>query len=158
MAIEIEHKFLLKNDTWREQVSHSVRYCQGYLSALPTCSIRVRISDKQAWLNIKSATLGTQRLEYEYEIPVNDANELLSELCKKPIIEKIRHFVNYENKLWEIDEFLGENLGLYVAEIELNTVTESFKKPAWCGREVSDDKRYYNNNLALAPYSTWQTK
>lgn len=156
MAIEIEHKFLLANNDWRECVSHSVRYCQGYMSSQPTSSIRIRISDKQAWLNIKSATIGTQRLEYEYEIPLNDANEMLEQLCKKPIIEKIRHFVTYENKLWEIDEFSGDNQGLIVAEIELASSDESFAKPAWLGKEVTDDMRYYNNNLAQHPYCQWR--
>jgi adenylate cyclase len=155
MAIEIEHKFLLANDDWRELVSHSVRYCQGYMSSQPTSSIRIRISDTTAWLNIKSATIGTQRLEYEYEIPLTDANEMLAQLCKKPIIEKVRHFVTYDNKLWEIDEFSGDNAGLIVAEIELNSLNESFKKPSWLGTEVTDDKRYYNNNLAINPYSQW---
>lgn len=155
MAIEIEHKFLLASDAWREQVSHSVIYKQGYLSSQPTSSIRVRISDNQAWLNIKSATIGTQRLEYEYDIPLTDANELLEQLCRKPIIEKLRHFVTYDNKLWEIDEFFGDNAGLIVAEIELDNINENFTKPEWLGEEVTHDVHYYNNNLANYPYSMW---
>jgi adenylate cyclase len=156
MAIEIECKFLLANEKWRENVSNSVIYKQGYLSSQPTNSIRVRISDKQAWLNIKSATIGTQRAEYEYEIPLSDAREILANLCLKPVIEKTRHFVTHENHLWEIDEFDGENSGLIVAEIELNSVDEIFEKPEWIGEEVTQDIRYYNNNLAREPYSQWR--
>jgi adenylate cyclase len=156
MALEIEHKFLLANDSWRENVSHSVIYKQGYLSSQATSSIRVRISDKQAWLNIKSATIGTQRSEYEYEIPLSDAHEILHGLCLKPVIEKTRHFVTHENHLWEIDEFDGENVGLIVAEIELDALDEIFAKPDWIGAEVTQDVRYYNNNLAKNPYSAWR--
>ncbi len=156
MAIEIEHKFLLANETWREQISHSVIYKQGYLTSQATSSIRVRISDKQAWLNIKSATIGTQRSEYEYEIPLSDAHEILDSLCSKPVIEKTRHLVTHENHQWEIDEFTGENAGLIVAEIELKMADETFAKPDWLGEEVTQDVRYYNNNLAQIPYSQWR--
>jgi adenylate cyclase len=156
MAIEVEHKFLLANNEWRGQVSHSVRYRQGYLSSLPTTSIRIRLSDTKAWLNIKSAVIGTQRHEYEYEIPTQDADEIMTRLCQRPLIEKIRHFVNYDKHVWEIDEFEGDNAGLLVAEIELSESGEVFQKPAWLGREVTDDLRYYNNNLILHPYSVWR--
>jgi adenylate cyclase len=156
MAIEIEHKFLLTNDDWRKSVSHSVVYRQGYLSSQPTSSIRVRVSNNQAWLNIKSAVIGTQRHEYEYEIPLSDAQEILTNLCVKPLIEKTRHFVTHKNHLWEIDEFEGENAGLIVAEIELDSLDEAFAKPVWLGTEVTQDLRYYNNNLAKNPYSQWR--
>ncbi|MGZ8929572.1 MAG: CYTH domain-containing protein [Methylosarcina sp.] len=156
MAIEIEHKFLLANNEWRNHIQRSVKYKQGYLSSLATSSIRIRVSDNHAWLNIKSATIGTQRHEYEYEIPLTDANELLNTLCKKPLIEKTRHFVANNNKIWEIDEFEGENSGLIVAEIELAEPEESFIKPTWLGTEVTGDLRYYNNNLAVLPYSKWK--
>lgn len=155
MAIEIEHKFLLASDDWRKLVSHSVKYRQGYLSSQPTSSIRVRISDDHAWLNIKSATIGTQRHEYEYEIPLTDANEILNTLCRKPLIEKTRHFVTDDANVWEIDEFEGDNLGLIVAEIELDEAGQFFAKPPWLGKEVTGDLRYYNNNLARQPYSEW---
>ncbi|RIZ67581.1 MAG: CYTH domain-containing protein [Methylococcales bacterium] len=155
MAIEIEHKFLLANDTWRQQVQRSVVFRQGYLSSQATSSIRVRISDETAWLNIKSATIGTQRHEYEYEIPLQDANEILDMLCKKPIIEKTRHYVHNDGNVWEIDEFYGENEGLIIAEIELSDINESFSRPEWVGDEVTNDIRYYNNNLAVYPYSNW---
>jgi adenylate cyclase len=156
MAIEIEHKFLLANDGWREHVSRSVRYRQGYLSSQPTSSIRVRTSNDRAWLNIKTATIGTHRHEYEYEIPLADANEILDSLCKKPLIEKIRYFVTDNGNLWEIDEFEGENQGLIVAEIELDETGQTFSKPPWIGLEVTGDLRYYNNNLAIHPYSEWR--
>ncbi len=155
MAIEVEHKFLLANDAWREEVHHSVHYKQGYLSGSPLSSVRVRISDSQAWLNIKSATLGTHRQEFEYEIPPADANLMLDDLCHKPLIEKMRHFVYRGRHVWEIDEFMGENQGLVVAEIELSQIGESFTKPAWIGEEVTHDLRYYNNNLGKNPYVNW---
>ncbi len=156
MAIEIEHKFLLANNDWRQHVSHSTKYRQGYLSALPTSSIRVRTSDDHAWLNIKTATIGTHRHEYEYEIPLADADEILATLCAKPLIEKIRHFVTDDGNLWEIDEFAGDNQGLIVAEIELKQTGQAFTQPAWLGAEVTGDLRYYNNNLAKHPYSEWR--
>lgn len=155
MAIEVEHKFLLSSDAWRSEIDHSVYYKQGYLSGSPLSSVRVRISDTQAWLNIKSATIGTSRHEFEYEIPLADANTILDELCHKPIIEKQRHFVHHQNHVWEIDEFTGDNAGLIVAEIELSQIGESFAKPAWIGQEVTEDLRYYNNNLSKNPYKNW---
>ncbi|MCX7097449.1 MAG: CYTH domain-containing protein [Methylococcales bacterium] len=155
MAIEIEHKFLLTNEDWREQVSHAVKYRQGYLSSLATSSIRVRISDNHAWLNIKSATIGTQRHEFEYEIPLPDAEEIINNLCGKPIIEKTRYIVIDDDNTWEIDEFEGCNKGLVVAEIELSEIGKPFSKPQWLGKEVTQDLRYYNNNLAKHPYLEW---
>lgn len=158
MAIEIEHKFLVANDEWRKSIQKSAKYKQGYLSSKPTSSIRVRISDVHAWLNIKSATIGTQRLEYEYPIPVVEAEEILAELCAKPLIEKTRYFVPVDDNLWEIDVFEGDNQGLIVAEIELATAGKYFLKPAWLGVEVTHDLRYYNNNLAINPYKNWCNK
>jgi adenylate cyclase len=157
MAIEIEHKFLLANEDWRQHVQKSLRYKQGYLSSQPTSSIRVRISDKQAWLNIKSATIGTERLEFEYEIPLPDAEEIINNLCGN-LIEKIRHFVPNEHNIWEIDEFEGENQGLIIAEIELAEVGQNFTKPHWLGAEVTHDLRFYNNNLVINPYKKWLIK
>jgi adenylate cyclase len=155
MAIEIEHKFLLSNNNWREQIARSVKYRQGYLSSQATSSIRIRIIDDHAWLNIKSATIGTHRHEYEYEIPLHDANEIINMLCRKPIIEKTRHFVTHDGNTWEIDEFDGDNRGLIIAEIELSEIGKPFSKPHWLGEEVTHDLRYYNNNLAIHPYSEW---
>ena len=155
MALEVEHKFLLANDDWRAEIDHSVHYKQGYLSGSPLSSIRVRISDSQAWLNIKSATIGTHRHEFEYEIPLGDANTIIDELCHKPLIEKMRHFVHRDQHVWEIDEFSGDNQGLIVAEIELSQIGESFAKPHWLGEEVTHDLRYYNNNLCKNPFKDW---
>lgn len=156
MAIEIEHKFLLADDSWRSFVHQSAVFKQGYLSSVANTSIRVRISGDQAWLNIKSAVIGTHRHEYEYAIPLADAEEMIADLCKKPLIEKTRHYVAHEGHVWEIDEFFGANEGLCVAEIELSAIGEAFVKPAWLGAEVTDDLRYYNNNLAVHPYSQWR--
>jgi adenylate cyclase len=155
MALEIEHKFLLADESWRNEVSHSVLYKQGYLSSSPLGSVRVRISDSQAWLNIKSATIGTSRQEFEYEIPLGDAHILLDDLCFKPLIEKTRHFVHRDQHIWEIDEFMGENAGLIVAEIELLEIGEDFVRPSWLGQEVTADIRYYNNQLTKHPYRDW---
>jgi adenylate cyclase len=156
MAIEIEHKFLLANDDWRKHVSHNCYYKQGYLNSDENSSVRVRIADDKAWLNIKSATIGTQRQEYEYLIPVADANEIINTLCHKPLIEKTRHFVTIGQHLWEIDEFASENEGLIIAEIELSKIGEKFTRPSWLGLEVTDDVRYYNNNLSQHPFSLWK--
>jgi adenylate cyclase len=156
MALEIEHKFLLKNDNWRKHITRSVNYRQGYLCGNDKTSIRIRISDTQAWLNIKSATIGNHRQEFEYEIPLNEANEMLNTLCHQPLIEKTRHFVEHDQHLWEIDEFSGDNAGLVVAEVELKSLDESFSLPDWVSQEVTDDLRYYNNNLCKNPYKNWK--
>lgn len=155
MAIEIERKFLLANDDWHQQVIKSVDYRQGYLSSNTESSIRVRIEGEQAKLNIKSATLGVYRHEYEYPIPLDEAQEILETLCRKPLVEKTRHFVLAGDHEWEIDEFEGENSGLVVAEIELSSENDTFEKPAWLGAEVSDDPRYYNVSLVSHPYKDW---
>ncbi len=155
MAIEIEHKFLLANESWRAHVEHAAVYRQGYLSAAADASIRVRVSGEKAWLNIKTAVTGSHRHEYEYEIPLVDAEEILHRLCRKPLVEKNRHFVRVDGFTWEIDEFFGANQGLVVAEIELTHIGQSFPRPAWLGVEVTDDVRYYNNNLAAYPYTAW---
>jgi adenylate cyclase len=156
MATEIEHKFLVANDAWLAGVTHSAEYKQGYLNSDETSSVRVRIAGEHAWLNIKSATIGTHRLEFEYEIPVTDATEMLILLCHKPLIEKTRYFVPEGHHVWEIDVFTGENVGLIVAEIELSTIGEAFHKPTWLGKEVTEDVRYYNNNLSRYPFSQWE--
>ena len=155
MAIEIERKFLLANDNWRPLVSKSIVYRQGYLNSDEHSSVRVRVSDDTAKLNIKSATIGATRQEYEYDIPAEDAHELLSTLCQKPLVEKTRHIVVIKQHTWEIDEFSGENQGLIVAEIELSKEDEAFEKFDWVGQEVTEDVRYYNNQLAKQPYTSW---
>ena len=155
MAHEIERKFLVINDDWKAQIRNSAYYRQGYLAGNDRSSIRVRIGDDRAWLNIKSATLGIRRTEYEYAIPLGDAEEMLASLCQGAVIEKWRHFVPYAGHLWEIDVFEGDNQGLVVAEIELDDEQQAFAKPTWLGDEVSDDPRYYNVCLVEHPYCDW---
>ncbi|APZ42670.1 CYTH domain-containing protein [Acidihalobacter ferrooxydans] len=155
MASEIERKFLIKSDAWTAAVSHSVRYRQGYLGQVESSSVRVRVSDTDAYLNIKSASLGIERLEYEYTIPLADAHEMLDQLCRRPLIEKTRHWVEHAGHRWEIDVFEGDNAGLVVAEIELESPDETFERPVWLGAEVSHEPRYYNVCLVDRPYSVW---
>ncbi len=160
MAIEIERKFLLTNDNWRSAADAGTRYRQGYLSRIEETgaarsSVRVRTGGERAYINIKSATLGIRRQEYEYEIPLADAEELLAGLCVGAVIEKTRYHVRVDAHLWEIDVFEGDNAGLIVAEIELKAEDETFVRPEWLGREVSDDPRYYNVCLAERPYCSW---
>lgn len=156
MATEIERKFLLANEGWRDSVEKSVAYRQGYLSGGEESSVRVRIEGEQARLNIKSATLGIHRHEYEYPIPLEEAQEILETLCRKPLVEKTRHFVHVGQHEWEIDEFGSDNAGLIVAEIELHSEDEAFEMPSWAGKEVSDDPRYYNVSLVSHPYKDWK--
>lgn len=155
MAIEIEHKFLLISDEWRELVSRSILYRQGYLSNNKSASVRVRIAGDTANINVKGMVIGLQRPEYEYPIPLNDAHEMLDGLCQGPLIEKTRHFVEYAGKTWEIDEFHGDNAGLVVAEVELAAVDEVFERPDWVGSDVSGVERYYNMALVARPYCEW---
>lgn len=153
MGREIERKFLVKNDSWRSGAGTLIR--QGYLHKQIEGVIRVRIKGEHAYLTIKGHTSGVTRLEFEYEIPVEEANQILDELCMKPLIEKIRHEIHVSGVKWEVDEFLGENAGLIVAEIELEHEDQEFPKPEWLGREVSDDFRYQNANLVKNPYKKW---
>ncbi len=158
VAIEIERKFLLRDDRWRAAVQRSVLMRQGYLAGSAECSIRIRLSDEQAHLNIKSATLGVQRTEFEYLVPRADAELMLASLCGTRILEKTRHFVLHHGHNWEIDEFYGANAGLIVAELELDAEDEVFVRPPWLGAEVSDDARYYNSCLVEHPYQQWQSR
>jgi adenylate cyclase len=155
MGIEIERKFLVLSDAWRGSVKRSSRMRQGYLGQSGTASVRVRCDAEHGWINIKSATLGIQRQEFEYEIPHSDAEQILDTLACQPLIEKIRHFAEIGSHTWEIDEFEGQNAGLIVAEIELTEAEEHFERPDWIGVEVTRDARYYNTNLARKPYTTW---
>lgn len=155
MAREIERKFLVINDSWRSHIDSSDYFRQGYLSNTTKCSIRVRVSGNKGYLNLKSATLEIQRTEYEYEIPGHEAEEMLNDFCDGPLIEKTRYYVRHDRYLWEIDVFEGANAGLIVAEIELSDPEEPFTKPAWVGREVSDDPRYYNVCLVKHPFIEW---
>lgn len=157
MGMEIERKFLLQSDGWRGQVQHSERMRQGYLNQEKHCSVRVRTAGGRAWLNIKGVTVGAQRKEFEYEIPLADALELLETMSHRPLIEKTRHYVPAGGRVWEIDEFDGENAGLVVAELELDDPDEPFVKPDWLGEEVTDDVRYYNTQLVRQPYRQWSS-
>lgn len=154
MAIEIERKFLLCGEDWRQQVQRSEYLAQGYLGGT-RASVRVRVSGNEAWLNIKSQTRGTTRLEFEYPIPRADADTMLAQLADGPVISKTRHHVAIGTHLFEIDEFDGDNLGLIVAEVELQSADESFPRPNWLGAEVTEDLRYYNLSLVKHPYSKW---
>ena len=155
MGIEIERKFLLANDAWRGQ-GQPTPMRQGYLVADPVRTVRVRIEGERAVITIKSKSVGASRGEWEYEIPVPDAAELLDRLCERPLVEKTRHRIEHLGHTWEVDEFHGENAGLVVAEIELGSEDEAFEQPAWIGQEVTGDPRYYNSSLMRLPYSRWK--
>jgi CYTH domain-containing protein len=155
MAKEIERKFLVKEDeTWRS-VSGKI-YRQGYLSTVKERTVRIRTIDDKAYLTIKGITVGATRREYEYEIPVHEAKEMLDELCERPLIEKTRRIIEHEGLVWEVDEFFGENAGLILAEVELEDEDQDLAKPAWIGEEVTDDPRFFNANLVNNPYSKWE--
>ena len=155
MPIEIERKFLLANSDWRNEVIRSSRIRQGYLGKMDKASVRIRVQGDRANINVKSATLDIRRLEYEYEIPLDEAIEMLDQLCAKPQIDKTRFIVEHGSHVWEIDEFYGDNEGLLVAEVELGSEDEAYEKPAWLGEEVTQDPRYYNVNLIKQPYKQW---
>lgn len=161
MAIEIERKFLVRGDAWRRDIERSESMAQGYLvgaqalrDGTARASVRARVAGDQAWLNIKAATAGISRAEFDYPIPLADARILLDGLCDG-VLEKTRHHVRVEGVLFEIDEFAGDNHGLIVAEVELPRVDAAFPHPPWLGREVSDLFRYYNVNLIAHPYRQW---
>ena len=154
MGLEIERKFLIRDESWRQQVERSATMRQGYLTSDARCSVRVRLAGERGFLNIKSGTLGIQRSEFEYPIPAAEAEEMLDTLCEQPLLEKTRHFVRHGQHLWEIDEFAGDNAGLIVAEVELRHPDEPFARPDWLGEDVSQDIRYYNSQLARHPYRT----
>lgn len=147
MPIEIERKFLVRSDEWRRSVRHSQRFCQGYLTHSDETSVRVRRAGDQGFITIKGAGR-LIRPEYEYAIPVDEAEELLRTLCRRPLLEKTRHAVSHGSVWWAIDEFTGKNAGLVLAEIELASPEQSFPQPAWLGPEVTFDPRYRNSRLA----------
>jgi len=152
MGKEIERKFLVKGFTWREVKGAMIR--QGYLNSAKERNVRVRIIEDKAYLTIKGIAVGASRLEFEYEVPHKDAAELL-EICEKPLIEKRRYRVLEGGFIWEVDEFFGENEGLFVAEVELESEDQTFHKPDWVGEEVTGDTRYFNSNLIRNPYTNW---
>jgi adenylate cyclase len=154
MGVEIERKFLLAGDGWRA-LGTPVLLRQGYLSSAPERTVRVRIEGGQGLITIKGKSVGATRSEWEYPIPLADANELLDRLCEQPLIEKYRRRIALGAHVWEVDEFLGANAGLIVAEIELGAEDEAFDKPVWIGEEVTHDRRYFNSSLVRMPYSSW---
>jgi CYTH domain-containing protein len=154
MGLEIEKKFLVKDDSWKQQAT-GVFYRQGYLSSQPERVVRVRTVEEKAYLTIKGKSIGAARCEYEYEIPHAEAVEILTQVCEQPIIEKIRYKVIYEGLLWEIDEFEGENNGLVLAEVELEDEGQHIKLPPWVGEEVTVQEKYYNARLIKNPFSKW---
>lgn len=154
MGIEIERKFLVKNNDWRK-LGEAVHYMQGYLVADPERTVRIRVAGHHAFITIKGPTDGISRMEFEYEIAVADATEMLH-LCPFPAVEKYRTKVIWKGKTWEIDEFKGENEGLIMAEIELLSPEEIFENPPWIGEEVTGDLRYFNSWLSRNPYRKWE--
>ncbi len=155
MGVEIERKFLVNGDDWRDGVERSESMVQGYLASTDDCTVRVRLEGSIAKLNIKSAGLDIQRSEFEYDIPAADAAEILESLCGQRVVRKTRHFHPAGDHVFEIDVFEGANAGLVVAEVELASRDESFERPPWLGEEVSADPRYLNSNLATRPFNTW---
>lgn len=155
MAIEIERKFLVKGDKWRSLATGQI-YRQGYIPTEPGRTVRIRIVGNQGYLTIKGpGKFGGSRPEFEYPIPVKDAQEMLETLCNQPFIEKTRHKIPIDELVWEVDEFHGENQGLILAEVELETENQSIQIPDWIGQEVTSDYRYFNAYLAKHPYQEW---
>ena len=154
MAIEIERKYLVTDDSWRAG-AYGVTYRQGYLTATKQSTVRVRQAGDKGYLTIKGATQGISRAEFEYEIPLADATAMLDNLCLQPLIEKTRYHIDHAGMTWEVDEFAGDNAGLIVAEVELQDERQTIELPPWVGQEVSADPRYRNANLVSNPYKNW---
>jgi CYTH domain-containing protein len=153
MGTENERKFLVTGAGWRQGAG--VAYAQGYLNRDPQRTVRVRIAGDRAFLTVKGASNGATRAEFEYEIPLEDASKLM-ELSDGPVVTKRRRVIEHAGSTWEVDEFEGENAGLVVAELELESENQAYAKPDWLGREVTDDPRYYNSSLAANPYHRWR--
>jgi adenylate cyclase len=154
MGQEIERKFLVTCDSWRTQASGQ-RLCQGYIPTQDTRTVRVRVSGTQGYLTLKGPAVGMVRSEFEYPIPLEDAETILSTLCHPPLIEKIRYRIPIDDVVWEVDEFLGANAGLILAEVELVSLDQTITLPDWVGEEVTYDQRYSNSNLARHPFTAW---
>ena len=152
MAKEIERKFLVRGSAWKK--GPGKRYRQGYLASDPQCTVRVRVAGRKGFITIKGISRGASRDEFEYSVPLADATQLLK-LCKRPLIEKIRYRIPYKGLLWEVDVFEGESRGLIVAEVELKSERQRVPLPPWAGKEVTDDPRYFNSNLARHPWRRW---
>ena len=154
MALEIERKYLIDLEKIGT-LENGVRIKQGYLSTDKNAVVRVRVKNDKAYLTIKGANNGISRLEFEYEIPFDEANEMLDNLCKKPLIDKTRYIIKHDIHIWEIDVFYGDNEGLVVAEVELKDENEKINLPSWIKEEVTSDNRYFNSNLMKHPYKDW---
>jgi adenylate cyclase len=154
MGKEIERKFLVKDDSFKK-LANGDKYRQGYLNSMKERVVRVRTINDKGFLTVKGITTGATRAEYEYPIPVKDADAMLDDLCEKPLIEKNRYKIGFEGFIWEVDEFFGENQGLICAEIELEQEDQLFEKPEWISDEVTGDPKYFNSNLIQNPYSNW---
>lgn len=161
MALEIERKFRVVTDAWRYddkgQARVGIRFRQGYIPS-EAAAVRVRLEGERGVLTIKARTEGLARLEYEYTIPASDALEMLDQVCSQPQVDKVRYLVPVGAHTWEVDEFLGDNAGLLIAEVELADENEAFDRPAWVGEEVTDDTRYLNINLAKCPFKSWSSQ
>jgi adenylate cyclase len=155
MGTEIERKFLVADDSWRVPGVSATPIRQGYMALGPPTAVRVRIAGETATLNVKTATLDIRRHEFEYAIPVHDAEEIMATCCAGDVVEKTRFAVPFAGAVWEVDVFAGLNEGLVVAEIELNHEDQPFDVPPWAGAEVSHDPRYLNTHLSQHPFSAW---
>ncbi len=155
--IEIERKFLVISDAFKDQAQQKFRIIQGFLNRNPERTVRIRLKDDKGMLTFKglSSNDGLSRFEWEKEISKNDAKALL-EFCEKGVIDKLRHEVKVDNHVFEVDEFFGDNEGLVIAEVELQSEDETFSKPDWLGKEVTGDIKYYNSQLSKQPFNTWE--
>jgi adenylate cyclase len=158
MGVEVERKFLVVDDSWRSAVTSQTRIVQGYIAQTRTATVRVRVKGDRGFITLKGNSVGISRSEFEYEIPADDARALLDELVQGPVIDKVRHLVPVEGHDWEVDVFAGENAPLVMAEVELEHSEKDFVRPDWAGRDVSEDQRYFNVNLARDPYSKWASQ
>lgn len=158
MGTEIERKFLVRGEAWRDAVAEQRRIVQGYIAHTDNATVRVRVAGDRATLTLKGTSQGISRSEFEYEVPVDDGLRMLDELASGPVIDKVRHLAPIGKHLWEIDVFAGDNEGLVMAEVELADADEEFERPDWAGTEVSDDARFYNVNLAARPYRDWASE
>jgi len=163
MGTEIERKYLVKKTEWRSHKEYlqgqlsdfGKRYCQGYIPTSNGTTVRLRVVGEQGFITIKSPTVGHTRAEFEYPIPLPDAQAMLSNLCSQPLIEKFRYKIEIDDLVWEVDEFMGENEGLIIAEVELENEEQKINIPHWIEREVND-KKYFNSYLVKYPYSQWK--
>jgi len=154
VAKEVERKFLVQGNSWRN-LAKGQSYRQGYLSTVKERTVRIRVAGDKGYITIKGISLGATRSEFEYSIPLADANEMLDQLCERPLIEKTRYRIPVGDVIWEVDEFTGDNHGLITAEIELKDEGQEFARPDWLGPEVTDDPRYFNSNLVAHPFKNW---